>query len=155
MSTKNTPPAPPPIFLAAAAATQVVMTRRCTPTARSRVFASLIAAASAALAGSAVVTLRRHETTIEPVHPDRTRRLVTAGPFARTRNPIYLALAGLLVAHAVYRRSMAALVPAAAFVAVIDRVQVPYEEQALNERFGARYRRYRRAVPRWVGAAEW
>ena len=154
MSTKNAPAMPPPVILAAAGAAQVVITRRCTPTARSTAFAGLIAGASAILAGSAVAALRRNDTAITPEHPERTRRLVTSGPFARTRNPIYLALAGLLVAHAVYRRSMFALLPAVAFVRLIDRMQIPYEERALAKRFGARYRRYRAAVPRWLGAPD-
>ncbi len=116
--------------------------------------AALIAGASAALAGSAVAALRRHDTILTPEHPERTRRLVTDGPFARTRNPVYLALTGLLVAHAVYRRSLAALLPALAFATVIDRTQVAREEQALQARFGARFTRYRRRVPRWIGAPE-
>lgn len=154
MATNNAPAAPPPVVLAGAAAVQLVMTRHCTPSTRSRVVAALIAAGSAALAGTSVLTLRRNDTTITPEHPESTRHLVTEGPFARTRNPIYLALAGLLVAHAVYRRSMAALLPAAGFVAVIDRTQIPREERALAKRFGARYRRYQAAVPRWVGTPE-
>jgi protein-S-isoprenylcysteine O-methyltransferase Ste14 len=108
--------------------------------------------ASGLLALSAVAALRSHGTTMTPEHPERATDLVTDGPFAFSRNPIYLALAGILVAHAVARRSVTALLPAAAFVVIIDRVQIAAEERALHRRFGDSFERYRRAVPRWVGS---
>lgn len=140
--------------MAAAFGAQLAITRHCTPTARSRFFAAVIAAGSAALAACAVVTLRSHGTEISPEHPERTTHLVTDGPYARTRNPIYLALVGLLAAHAVYRRSMAALAPAAGFAVAVDRAQIPREEHALQARFGKRYTKYRKTVPRWWGVPE-
>jgi len=75
---------------------------------------------------------------------------VTAGPFAVTRNPMYVGLSGLLVAHAVWRGSWVALAPAAGFVAIIDRLQVPEEEAALGGKFGATYEAYRAVTPRWL-----
>lgn len=145
---------PPPAVFAAAAGAQRLMTRHRSSTTGSRIAAAVIGGGSAALAVATMASLRGHETTISPEHPEKTRRLVTDGPFALTRNPAYLALAGLLVAHAVLRRSLPALLPATAFAAVIDRVQIPHEERALQARFGKRYARYRRRVPRWFGAPE-
>jgi protein-S-isoprenylcysteine O-methyltransferase Ste14 len=89
---------------------------------------------------------------VDPVHPERATHLVTDGPYALTRNPMYVSMAGALVAHAIWRRSLAALLPVAAFVAVIDRLQVTDEEVALREHFGAAYDDYRARVPRWLGA---
>ena len=63
---------------------------------------------------------------------------------------MYVGLSGLLVAHAVWRGSWAALLPLAGFVAFIDRIQVQAEETALLEKFGAEYDAYRAATPRWV-----
>ena len=77
--------------------------------------------------------------------------LVTSGPTAVTRNPMYVGMAGVLVAHAVLRGSWRALLPVAAFMAVMDRVQIPPEEQALAAHFGADYTAYRNQVPRWLG----
>jgi hypothetical protein len=59
-------------------------------------------------------------------------------------------MAGVLVAHALWRGSWRALLPVAGFVAYIDRVQVAAEERALHERFGAEYDAYVAAVPRWL-----
>ncbi|MEQ6898855.1 isoprenylcysteine carboxylmethyltransferase family protein [Microbacterium sp. KR10-403] len=145
---------PPPVVLAGAAGVQALIMRKRKATAGSRVAAAVIAAASAGLAAWAIVTLRGHGTTLTPEHPERTTHLVTDGPFAYTRNPVYLALTGLLVAHAVRKRSFAALLPAVGFAAVVDRTQVPREERALRARFGRRFTKYRRSVPRWLGEPE-
>ena len=143
---------PPPLLAVAALAGQRLLTgnaRQLTP-ARAAV-ASGVAAASGALAGSAVRGFRRAGTTTDPVHPVRASALVTTGPHAITRNPMYVGLAGLLVANAVRLGRWRALLPAAAFVTVIDRFQVAAEEQALVDAFGAEYDAYRAAVPRWLG----
>jgi protein-S-isoprenylcysteine O-methyltransferase Ste14 len=143
---------PPPVWLVAAAGVQWLVsahTRRVTR--RSIVAATIIAGGGGALAISAARTLQRHGTTLTPEHPEEATVLVADGPFVFTRNPIYLAFAAALVAHAILRRSPLALLPVAAFVAVIDRVQIPAEEHALLDRFGVRYEYYRRTVPRWIG----
>jgi len=142
---------PPPGWFAAAACAQVLLTRGARPTGRSLLATALLITGGGITAIAAVAALRRHGTTVTPEHPEQATVLVTDGPFAFTRNPIYLGFAAALVAHAVLRRSPVALLPAAAFVAVIDRAQIPAEERALRERFGQRYEQYSQAVPRWIG----
>ena len=107
--------------------------------------------ASGAVAGVANQTFRRSGTTDDPFRPERASVLVTSGMNAVTRNPMYVGMAGLLVAHAVRRGSWASLAPVAAFVAVVDRYQVRFEEAALRVRFGDDYEAYCAAVPRWLG----
>jgi protein-S-isoprenylcysteine O-methyltransferase Ste14 len=76
---------------------------------------------------------------------------VTTGVNSMTRNPMYVGMAGLLVANAMRLGSWTALFPAAVFTVVIDRVQIAAEEPALLANFGAEYEAYRTSVPRWVG----
>ncbi len=64
---------------------------------------------------------------------------------------MYVGLSGLLVSYAIRRGSWTALLPAAAFVVVIDRLQIPSEEAALSAHFESAYEDYRRRVPRWLG----
>ena len=56
----------------------------------------------------------------------------------------------MIVANAIRRGSWTALLPVAAFVALVDRLQVTAEEPALRARFGAEYDDYCASVPRWV-----
>ncbi len=143
---------PPPLIALAAAAGQRLLTPEATaPGAARKAAAAATAAASVGLLASAAQGFRASGTTVDPLRPERASALVSSGPFALTRNPMYVGMAGLLAAHAVLRGSPMALLPAAAFVAVIDRVQIPPEEAAMTTLFGAEYEAYRSAVPRWIG----
>ena len=64
---------------------------------------------------------------------------------------MYVGLAGLLVANAIWRGSWVALLPVAGFVVLIDRLQIEAEESALLAKFGTEFESYRAASPRWVG----
>ena len=143
---------PPPVIALGAALAQRAMTRDAQPAPVFRsLVASGVAAASFALAGSAAGQFRRQGTTVDPLDPARASALVTSGANGLTRNPMYVGMAGLLVAHALRRGSWRTLLPVAAFALYIDRVQVAAEEQALAVRFGSEYDAYRRRVPRWLG----
>ena len=142
---------PPAVLLAMAGLAQGVVTRgrRATP--------SSVAAATAVVGGSLCLlagsagTFLRHRTTVDPVRVERAQHLVVDGPNRLTRNPMYLGLTGLLLSHAIARRSPSALIPLAGFVWLIDRHQIPAEEKALEDRFGRTYLDYQRHVPRWLG----
>jgi len=41
--------------------------------------------------------------------------------------------------------------PAAGFVVLVDRAQIPVEERALRNAFPDEYAAYTRRVPRWLG----
>jgi protein-S-isoprenylcysteine O-methyltransferase Ste14 len=93
----------------------------------------------------------RARTTINPVRPERTRQLVTAGLYRISRNPMYLGLALVLTGWALRLGSLGPWVLVAGFVQLISIVQIRPEEAALAERFGRRYLEYCRHVNRWVG----
>jgi protein-S-isoprenylcysteine O-methyltransferase Ste14 len=81
------------------------------------------------------------------VHLEHPDRLVTSGPYALSRNPMYLGWALLHLGAGVAGGSgwTAATLPAA--VLVVHR-QVLHEEAELGERFTDEFRRYEAAVPR-------
>ncbi len=138
---------PPAGLFALAAGTQLL--HGCVSTPRLTRAAPLLAA-SGLLGLAALGGFARAGTTLDPVRIDLASALVTDGVFAHTRNPMYLALAGALVAHAVARGSWAGLLPVAGFVWAIDRGQIAGEEAALREKFGPEYGSYLRRVPRWI-----
>lgn len=143
---------PPPVLALAAAIVQRAMSKDPRPpTAVRGAAAGATAAASLGLAGASSAKFHRAGTTVDPLRPDRASALVTSGVNAVTRNPMYVGMAGVLVAHAIKRGSWTALLPAAAFVAVMDHVQISAEEVALADRFGSEYDDYRGRVPRWLG----
>ena len=142
---------PPAVLLAMAGLAQGVVThgRRATPS--SMAAAAPVLGGSFCLLAASAGNFLRHCTTVDPVRIERAQHLVVDGPNRITRNPMYLGLAGTLLAHAIARRSPSAVIPLIGFVWLIDRYQIPAEEKALEERFGQDYLDYKETVPRWLG----
>lgn len=140
---------PPPLLGLAAAAWQRRLPRR-EARAWRRAAAGGLALGSLALVVEAGQLFRSSGTTVTPLAPERAEQLVTAGSYRFTRNPMYVAMAGVLLAHAVERGHPVQLLPVAGWVTYIDRFQVRPEERALSSRFGPAYDDYRQRVRRWL-----
>lgn len=111
--------------------------------------AVVIALAGLALGLVAVGHFLRARTTVDPLDPGKASALVASGIYRFTRNPMYLGMAMLLLAWAVWLSNLAALAGLALFVAYINRFQIEPEERALRARFGEEFDAYCRRVRRW------
>jgi protein-S-isoprenylcysteine O-methyltransferase Ste14 len=107
-----------------------------------------LAALGLALAVTCVLTFAfLGRGTPAPFDPPRT--LVIRGPYAWTRNPMYLGAWLALTGAAVYFQSSALALFAAGFIlATVAFVHV-YEEPTLRQQFGLEYDVYCALVPRW------
>lgn len=85
--------------------------------------------------------------TPAPVAP--TERLVVGGLYRYVRNPMYLAVAAIIVGQALALGQPILLLYAGAFGLVVAAFVHWYEEPTLRRQFGAQYEAYRRAVPAW------
>ena len=85
--------------------------------------------------------------TPAPVAP--TERLVVGGLYRYVRNPMYLAVAATIVGQALLLGRWVLLAYAAAFLVTVASFVHWYEEPTLQDRYGAEYDAYRRAVPGW------
>ncbi|MEP7246431.1 MAG: isoprenylcysteine carboxylmethyltransferase family protein [Gammaproteobacteria bacterium] len=101
-----------------------------------------------ALMASSIVNFRRSKTSIVPVRPATT--LVIAGPYRFTRNPMYVGLAALTVALALFMNSWWPIVLLIPVLLVVRVFVIAPEERYLQRRFGADYVAYMRQVRRWV-----
>jgi protein-S-isoprenylcysteine O-methyltransferase Ste14 len=110
----------------------------------------LVAAAGASLDLAGLAHFLRARTTINPLKPANASALVTRGIYRFTRNPMYLGLAMLLLAWALYLSNVAALAVLPLFILYINRFQIAPEERALAARFGAEFADYRARVRRWL-----
>jgi protein-S-isoprenylcysteine O-methyltransferase Ste14 len=108
--------------------------------------------AAVAVAGVVVLVLaarefRRHRTSIIP--RERPSALLTTGPYAVSRNPIYLAdamiLAGLILAA-----DLAALPLVPAFAALVTVRFIRGEEAGCRATFGPAWDAYAARVRRWL-----
>jgi protein-S-isoprenylcysteine O-methyltransferase Ste14 len=104
--------------------------------------------AGLALAIWAVMTLRRHDTTVMP--HGRSDALVTSGPYARFRNPIYLGEALMFLGLAELSKNIWFALAAALFAVLVTALQIVPEERHLEARFGETYRDYKSRTRRWI-----
>ncbi|MCR9218774.1 MAG: isoprenylcysteine carboxylmethyltransferase family protein [Alphaproteobacteria bacterium] len=108
-----------------------------------------LGAAAFALIGWSAWTMRRFKTNILPHRA--ADRIVRSGPFAFSRNPIYLGTTTLLVAAALVRAEPWFLFAAALDAVLVARLAIRREEEHLAARFPEEWPAYRSAVPRWIG----
>ena len=107
-----------------------------------------IGGAGIALLVWAILTLRRHGTTVLPDVGATT--LVTDGPYWRYRNPIYLADVMILLGIAELTKNVWFVVGAVAFVALVTWLAILPEERHLERRFGKAYLDYKAKSRRWI-----
>jgi protein-S-isoprenylcysteine O-methyltransferase Ste14 len=115
-----------------------------------RLLTATLGVAGAGVMATAVWQFWHARTTIDPRAPHAASSLVTTGLYSRSRNPIYIADALVLAAHAAWLGQPLALFGVPVLAAVL-RPQVRAEEAALKHRFGSEYDAYVVQVPRWIG----
>lgn len=145
----------PPLALAALLAATMCVAAAAFPGAAIGWPARGLLSAAPALIGFGIVVagvaqFRRAATTVDPRAPERSSSLVTSGVYRVTRNPMYLGFALALTGWAVWLGNAVALIGPAAFVLWMNRIQIPFEEAAMESRFGAAFDAYRRRTRRWI-----
>ncbi|OQA17304.1 MAG: hypothetical protein BWY63_02450 [Chloroflexi bacterium ADurb.Bin360] len=121
------------------------------PLQRLRLIAAGIAlgVAGVALMLSARRELARYRQPTDPGAP--TTELVRTGPYALSRNPLYLAAALLFSGVALVLANLWALGALLLALLLCQTLLILPEERYLASRFGADYAAYVAAVHRWVG----
>jgi protein-S-isoprenylcysteine O-methyltransferase Ste14 len=107
-----------------------------------------VIAAALALGVWAVLTFRRAGTTPDP-HGDVTAFVIT-GPFAFSRNPMYVTNVAFQIGAAFVLDNAWILMLAPVTWLLLDRVIIAGEERYLADKYGATYDAYRQKVRRWL-----
>ena len=84
-----------------------------------------------------------------PAPIDPPKELVVEGPYRVVRNPMYWAVASVVVGEALVFHSVTLAELAVALFAGAMLFVLFYEEPTLRRKFGAEYDAYCRRVPRW------
>jgi hypothetical protein len=100
-------------------------------------------------AGAAVAALGLFVRAAAAGHLHKHEQLATRGPYAFTRNPLYLGSAVLAAGFAVAGASWIAAALVAAYFAVFYPAAMRREEDELRARYGAAFEEYSRRVPRF------
>ena len=81
--------------------------------------------------GSGIVTFRKVETTVNPLHPDKASSLVAIGMYQYTRNPMYFGLLLILFSFGLYLQNLASMFVLLIYVWFISKYQIIPEEEIL------------------------
>ncbi len=111
------------------------------------IIGALLCAAAITIAVTALLHFRRAGENPEPWTPTAT--LIIDGIYARTRNPMYLAMALLHAGVALLWGSIGAFLMLPIAVLIIDRRVIAAEERYLSATLGPAYDAYRSRVRRW------
>lgn len=90
---------------------------------------------------------KKHKTTL---NIEKSSSMITEGPFARTRNPMYIGMILLLTGLACLSGNVLALLSPLAFFVCISIFFIPKEEKLMLEVFGKDYLEYKQKVRRWI-----
>lgn len=113
-----------------------------------RALGAALVAGSIGLILWAGATMHRARTTILPHRA--SERLVTDGPFAFSRNPIYLANGGILIGAGLGFGQPWLIAAAALDAALVTHLAIRREEAHLEARFGRAWHAYAARVGRWL-----
>lgn len=116
----------------------------------SKVLAVMVLLVGICFLFAGIFALRKSKTTVNPLSPAAARTVVRTGIYRFSRNPIYLGMAFMLVAIAIWSLSLVGLLSAAVFCAYITLFQILPEELVLKEKFGGEFDSYMREVRRWL-----
>ncbi len=97
-----------------------------------------------------VATMGKNWAVVAQTRGDH--QLVQTGPFAFIRNPIYVAICGMMIATAMALGHAWNLIVAIPVYVVGTMMRVGLEEKLLGDTFGAAYAAYRRRVKRFIPA---
>lgn len=101
--------------------------------------------------GLLISAARRFKAVDTNIHTFRDpNSLVTTGPFAFSRNPMYLGFLIVLAGIAVVGNTWLGLLIVPVFFCAANYWYIPYEEARAAEQFGAQYVAYRERVRRWI-----
>ncbi len=144
---------PPPLLLALVLAITMLSLDRAFPLFRI-LHPPLTYLGTAPLAFGVMIVLisaglfRLRKTTINPFGEPAV--VVQDGLYRFSRNPMYLGMLLVLTGVGLWLGNGLALLLAPAFVVIMTRQYIVYEEQLLDARFGDVYRAYRSRVRRWI-----
>jgi protein-S-isoprenylcysteine O-methyltransferase Ste14 len=87
--------------------------------------------------------------THDPLGEPHTGPLIIDGPYAVTRNPVYLGEAGIVLGVAMMSRMPWFVLATLLGYMVVTAFVIEWEEETLRVRYGSEYEEYCRIVPRW------
>jgi len=94
------------------------------------------------------ILFKKKKSTVKPF--EKPSVLITNGPFLVSRHPMYLGFVLILFGLAVFLGSLTGFLPIIAMFFILEKLFIPYEEKNLEDKFGKKYKEYKKLVKRWL-----
>ena len=92
--------------------------------------------------------LKEANTTVKPF--ESSSNLITTGAYAITRNPMYLGMTLFLIGESIILGSVFPFLIPLLFGILMNEKFIKREERMLGEKFGNKYKIYKKNVRRWI-----
>lgn len=109
---------------------------------------TLISGIVVSIAG--VYVFKEEKTTVNPMKPESSSKLVTNGIYKFTRNPMYLGMAIVLFSYLIFLGNILNIVNIVLFVIYMNKYQISPEERYLEKLFGDEFSSYKSKVRPWI-----
>ena len=93
---------------------------------------------------------RKANTTVDPTVPEEASSLVKNGIYKYSRNPMYIGFLLWLVACALFFGNTINILLLPIYVALVNKLYIIPEEEALRGIFGDEFEEYSAKVGRWI-----
>ena len=113
-------------------------------------FALILYAVGSAIVLAGMLTFFRMKTTVNPLTPEATTRMVTSGIYRFTRNPMYLGFLLILVGWAIALSNLLAVAWLPLFVLYMNSFSNSPRGTSLGLQIPEAFTLYQHSVRRWI-----
>jgi len=110
---------------------------------------AVLLAAGFLVSAAGVLTFRRAGTQVQP-NSASNKQLVTHGPYAFTRNPMYVGMLTITLGVALLVGAPLMFAAPVLLFLLDNFIIIPFEEAKMERQFGDAYRAYKAKVRRWI-----
>ena len=99
---------------------------------------------------SAIILFKKYQTTISPLNPSNSAKLITDGIYKFSRNPMYLGLSLMLLGISIILNLTGGFFLIPLFILYLNIFQIIPEENAMVDLFKNEFLEYKKNVRRWI-----
>ena len=99
---------------------------------------------------SSIILFKKYKTTITPLNPSNSTKLITVGIYKFSRNPMYLGLLLVLLGISFMINIIGGFLLIPLFILYLNLFQIIPEENAMVDLFKDEFLDYKKNVRRWI-----
>ena len=115
-----------------------------------KILGSVLIISGLIVMASAIILFKKNKTTVTPLDPSRSTKLITRGIYKYSRNPMYLGLSFVLSGVSIIVNPIGGFIFIPLFIIYLNFFQIMPEENAMIDLFEKEFLEYKKSVRRWI-----